>query len=824
VKTRQSFFHNAKKILKGQQGFSLAEVMVAAGMLGVLSLGVTQLMQNSKKTEKRFGQQMNLYALDEEIRESLENSTACGRTFLGSDIMGAAPAALNTGAWTALPDNQIYNGVNPNAGVTKANWGTTLRLWTAGGEGVYGNGSNTVSVRNIQYRAFLDEGTLTDSQYGVATYGNGFRTAIGTSTDFYGKVVIRIEFTRGNYASYVGLANDQLRQERSNKVVSGPFRVTRFYPVTVRVNAGNQVMSCFADANQITRAYCDSLGGTFDDALGGSGRCTQIEVHDSPTEGGVNFAITATDELGGSASILAQGGLQVGGARTDAPPTGGDILGQGDIRILGTANLGTNAQLTTPAAAAGDVAVGDDLRVYRTFGVGSDAQLAGASVTRGDARIGRSLEVQRSFNVGSPATPATAAGDASIRRNLRTEGTSTTVGGHFAESYSHVGAPAAASTASGNLTVENVTRSGSFHVYQTAGANNVTIGQAAADTTNRLRVSAGRAFFTTTNTGATGSSLTVNNSVNGSQIQLNHTASNPVRINNNGTRVLTVGSDGRITVSGPTGGNKIVIGAGTGNYRPLYINNQPSGTGSTAATGVVGTEAATKAWVKNMIYGTQYSEADIANITQNILDYAQHHTIDVLERGMCESIRTKLTGTPNSTYRACSWIAATNLCECQITQSVNNCSDDTLTNGTRVCNDIYLSNRLNALGSITAGGNIQGVNITATDYSRAQRLYTQVSGVALPPVGYIRGNFMESRYDTISNRDVLATRDLIAGRAGSESKVCSRSGGVYYCYTKFGKFTCRGGATMIGIAHGHPICARMGGSWSGEGNIQVDRR
>ena len=31
------------------QGFSLAEIMVAAGMLGVLSLGVSQLMQNSAK-------------------------------------------------------------------------------------------------------------------------------------------------------------------------------------------------------------------------------------------------------------------------------------------------------------------------------------------------------------------------------------------------------------------------------------------------------------------------------------------------------------------------------------------------------------------------------------------------------------------------------------------------------------------------------------------------------------------------------------------------------------------------------------------------------
>lgn len=72
-----------KSILKASQGFSLAEVMVAAGLMGVLSLGVAQIMQNQQKTlvyAETKGEELEIF---NRIRILLLDKAACENTFKG---------------------------------------------------------------------------------------------------------------------------------------------------------------------------------------------------------------------------------------------------------------------------------------------------------------------------------------------------------------------------------------------------------------------------------------------------------------------------------------------------------------------------------------------------------------------------------------------------------------------------------------------------------------------------------------------------------------------------------------------------------------------
>ncbi len=48
-----------KNVLRGDKGFSLAEIMVAAGLLGVVSLGVMQMTTRMHKTQKNTAQKAN---------------------------------------------------------------------------------------------------------------------------------------------------------------------------------------------------------------------------------------------------------------------------------------------------------------------------------------------------------------------------------------------------------------------------------------------------------------------------------------------------------------------------------------------------------------------------------------------------------------------------------------------------------------------------------------------------------------------------------------------------------------------------------------------
>jgi type II secretory pathway pseudopilin PulG len=69
-----------KKYFKNTSGFSLAEVTIAMGMLGILALGINQLAQTQVKTKKRVESNLDLISMSNTIAQLLTRKESCNET------------------------------------------------------------------------------------------------------------------------------------------------------------------------------------------------------------------------------------------------------------------------------------------------------------------------------------------------------------------------------------------------------------------------------------------------------------------------------------------------------------------------------------------------------------------------------------------------------------------------------------------------------------------------------------------------------------------------------------------------------------------------
>lgn len=200
-----------------EQGFSLVQVMIAAGMLGLVSLGTMRLMENQSKsastTESKFESSETL----NDIRLLLSERDSCRRSF------GITPGNPNTGTL-------LLNSINP---------GDVTELY-------YVNVDQ--GVEDLRYTA--------DSDPNLAPQ-------IGSS-DIR---LLELDVEGSVAAGSSGQAELLVTLYRGSNVY-GPQQITKRIPLNVLTDSSGYLIDCstggVTDTHDIAKHTCEALGGTYD--------------------------------------------------------------------------------------------------------------------------------------------------------------------------------------------------------------------------------------------------------------------------------------------------------------------------------------------------------------------------------------------------------------------------------------------------------------------------------------------------------------------------------------------------------------------------------
>ena len=104
--------------MKHNRGFSLAEIMVSVGLLGVISLGVMQVMKESSKLKKTSSQNVNVDAVVTKIQNLIRNPDVCKSTLFNLDPTDTSATGTNGFiskiiSYPNIANVQVYKGTDP---------------------------------------------------------------------------------------------------------------------------------------------------------------------------------------------------------------------------------------------------------------------------------------------------------------------------------------------------------------------------------------------------------------------------------------------------------------------------------------------------------------------------------------------------------------------------------------------------------------------------------------------------------------------------------------------------------------------------------------
>jgi Tfp pilus assembly protein PilV len=314
-----------KKLLKSQSGFSVAEVMVAAGMLGVLSLGVTQLMQNMNKSSNKLKQDAELLAVENLISSTLLDADNCTASFRGITLTGNhdnTNSAADVDEIVRAKWNWTLTSVDPTHKLTviAADDGTFTTT-----NSIYGSGASRVRVLSLDLAGFYSGA---DSTFGSLNLSSNYAPNDANATDRRTLVVgeddaeIAQGFNVANLVRDTGTAylrvviskqvtidaSDSDAQTDANfrRKSYGSRKITKFIPLTVTINGANQIESCSANSDSYASDDACGAGKLIRGTLDTDSECKNVEFN---TIANNDPAVTIqgntviTDDAGGTGNL-----------------------------------------------------------------------------------------------------------------------------------------------------------------------------------------------------------------------------------------------------------------------------------------------------------------------------------------------------------------------------------------------------------------------------------------------------------------------------------------------------------------------------------------
>jgi len=329
-------FANFFKFSRYKHGFSLVEVMVAVGLLGVVSLGVVEISKMTAQTQKKAMSDMSLNQMAYDIQNIFRDPYSC----IGN-IAGAANITVPPDPANGNPFTNIDTGLALSSITRYNSSGAALQVpYTVSGVGTYTLGNNNVRVGAILVKPKLNAAAMTsDTLYPFLAQITFYIKGAGAQNQMLGTAKIGDEFVTTKIVEFQAF--------RSN-------------------TWGGKVTSCGTDLTSELDAQCAFFGGSVIN-YGGKKRCSSIEIRASNDD-----ATTATPD---DVSIYASTDLHVG--RSASISASAEI---GDDLTVNPSHAGTQGYLDVKKSDA-NTKLGHNLIVQNNFNMGGTTLSATQTTT-----------------------------------------------------------------------------------------------------------------------------------------------------------------------------------------------------------------------------------------------------------------------------------------------------------------------------------------------------------------------------------------------------------------------------------------------------------
>lgn len=757
-----------RDIAKSEDGFTLAEIMVAAGLLGVISLAIMQLTTNIEKSTKKLYQDSNRNQLYNSIATNMMNSNACANSFVRNDLPPAT--ALHFPAGVASPP-PIYNaGINPqvngvNAGVDREIRDKNNRVVLSVGDIYGGNDKGALSIEQIR---------LANYENAAAPFNNGAQTAT---------LEIRVKTRKAARLEGAGLTEEQAADIVRRDSLGQASTYIRI-PVKVRLDAGGQVINCYTEFESHLQTVCNStLQGTHQELS--SGKCKSIMIEPNASEPGTDIDQMIFPE---AAITVSHGSVELIKDRANR----GTIAAANDasIDLEGGVGVGTTrSQGDGHINASGGLVIGD-----------------GSTPTTGDIKASSAIVAGNTDAAINPADGDIKAASGYVAGNT-TDAVNPDNGDYLATGGVSLGS-VAVNPDNGDLMA---TGGASFG----AGGANPDPGDVLALGGAALGVGvanpqAGDLLLQSGIAAGSGISTNPDNGdiLGSGGLSVGVAAPNPAVGDILATSGMKAGAGGVAPADGDIiarGGisvgvtgiqsnpNTGWVDADVGMVIRTVIPANPTALAS-AATSSVDELVPNIGWVRGQIARTlSPTTADVSQIMSDIMDTAigdADSAAIILKRNICQNTRIRHA---NGNYASGTWESGTNSCRYE----TFNCSeigrcDNVYANASVFAGaEVRAGTNVRAGASVIAGANVQaGVDVIAGRDLRAGRnLYVTSNAFA----NYIR-----------SYGNIYSDGDLSSNNINARNLGCIRGS----CYTRLHSYICAGAKqVMVGIRNGLIICA-----------------
>lgn len=386
-KKNPSFWKTLSKLFSRESGFSLAEIMVAARLLGVVSLGVMQIMQNISKGSKKLEQDAEKSNVRNELYSLLSNKGICDAWLGGLTLTGNG----NTGSGVAVPI--IRRGPDGSDRVFMQP-GTVFGAQTKGG----------MTVQSMELHGWKD-GSANPPVYNITGPFDAYSYTDPASGD--------PEFRRKGTAEFrVILRKSTLAGASDDAIKRASFGgITTVIKLDLQIVTDNSdvVVSCFGNEDEYAESAYTAMGGT----IATDGTCRNVVIKNDyaltpPTSVGLNPASNRY-------AVAAQGPVLLFGEGENQPATPGGEMGgvviSADQNTIGGGNTnlaggvlmtggGPNGINVIDDRKSGDLDVEGRVRIgFGGYGV-TPRQNEQNNTDRGSLQVQRNTYLQGNVTIG----------------------------------------------------------------------------------------------------------------------------------------------------------------------------------------------------------------------------------------------------------------------------------------------------------------------------------------------------------------------------------------------------------------------------------------